>query len=111
MKPNAKQNDCIFIIKNINLIYFQENTCTLGNLVSEFAFMLADFENGELITKEHISKNVWGDKVFVSDDSIYQVISQLRKALNSLGASGKIINVKKRGFYLSGLQFIRQDRL
>jgi DNA-binding winged helix-turn-helix (wHTH) protein len=54
-----------------------------------------------LVTKQELLELVWGDK-FVSDDTIAQRMSCLRKALGDSPASKYIETVPKRGYRFIG---------
>jgi DNA-binding winged helix-turn-helix (wHTH) protein len=54
-----------------------------------------------LVTKQELLELVWGDK-FVSDDTIAQRMSCLRKALGDSAASKYIETVPKRGYRFIG---------
>lgn len=99
--------DMILVDRSMNIIGLNGKTVEVRPLVSDFAFFLTTVGNGEVFDKAKIASEVWGDRAIVSDDSIYQVVSELRRALKKLGSVQEIKTVRKRGFYLQqGLSFV-----
>lgn len=53
---------------------------------------------GRVVSKDQMVRTVWGDRV-VTDDSVYQCISEIRRALEQLG-EGKVRTVSKVGYVI-----------
>lgn len=58
---------------------------------------------GALVTKEELVKQVWGQRAGVaSDDSIYQCISEIRRAIKGQPGA-RLRTISRRGYMLEGL--------
>jgi len=59
-------------------------------------------KSGQLVTKNEIIENVWGEQI-ASDDSIYQCITEIRRALKKVGDT-KVRTISRKGYVLDGLR-------
>lgn len=75
---------------NGNMIPLRPQTCDVLRLLAEKA--------GTIVTKNQIIDRVW-DGEAVSDDSIYQCISEIRQALKKTG-SVKVRTVSRKGYVI-----------
>lgn len=90
----------IFDPHNLSLYSDKNRVGLSGNMCSCLELLMA--KQGEVVTKDQIFEACWGSKgVMVSEASIRQVVTHLRKKIQQLDAANNyIITLPRRGYIL-----------
>ena len=56
--------------------------------------------NGNVVSQDTISKNVWDIESYSTSENVWVFISYLRKKLDSINSKVKIKSIRYQGYYL-----------
>ena len=76
-----------------------ENKVTLMNKELQIMTLLMK-ANGNVVSQDTISKNVWDIESYSTSENVWVFISYLRKKLDSINSKVKIKSIRYQGYYL-----------
>ena len=93
-----KFGDLVLDINNCCLVN-NENKVTLMNKELQIMTLLMK-ANGNVVSQDTISKNVWDIESYSTSENVWVFISYLRKKLDSINSKVKIKSIRYQGYYL-----------
>ena len=89
-------------------IVLDSNNCCLINGEKKVALMNKELQiitllmkaNGNVVSQDTISKNVWDIESYSTSENVWVFISYLRKKLESINSKVKIKSIRYQGYYL-----------
>lgn len=105
----GKSADWITFHETLAILRYGSKRAELSDSAVQCLILLMEHQD-ELITKEQIHDACWRSKgVCVSDASIRQVITQIRRAIHSLGITDNVISTYPRKGYMLHTGWITTD--
>jgi DNA-binding winged helix-turn-helix (wHTH) protein len=113
-KPGSSQmhDDHLFVIfsEQQRILYRGDNQLSLNEYASQCLVLLMQHE-GKIVSKEQIHDACWGSKgVMVTDASVRQVITQLRKSMNLLDIPAEALETQSRRGYCLHKGYIKNEK-
>ena len=89
-------------------IVLDSNNCCLVNNEKKITLMNKELQiitllmkaNGNVVSQDTISKNVWDIESYSTSENVWVFISYLRKKLESINSKVKIKSIRYQGYYL-----------
>ena len=89
-------------------IVLDSNNCCLINSDNKVTLMNKELQimtllmkaNGNVVSQDTISKNVWDIESYSTSENVWVFISYLRKKLDSINSKVKIKSIRYQGYYL-----------
>ena len=89
-------------------IVLDSNNCCLVNNEKKVTLMNKELQiitllmkaNGNVVSQDTISKNVWDIESYSTSENVWVFISYLRKKLDSINSKVKIKSIRYQGYYL-----------